>query len=301
MIALISAVALAQSCSCSLGSSDAALPARTLDRAGGLVFAIDYGASQTGDEGWNGVVPATDRGGNSMSTMVMPGHVVQSARASATVGLPSGFSVTVGAPFIASHPLEPSLMPGDVDRTFLGDVSVTAREGVSRRDVFVGLGVGATLPTGEVLPLGSVRGGRGAVGAVLSAQAPVDVSPHTSLGAAASTTFGLYADKNDITLGPTTTLAAGARWSPREKGRWMFGLFGVLFDQGHDRSLGYVYDQTGLLSLNLNAGATWRFWAQKQRSMSAQLRGQAPIVQWDGDPWLAQDWQITAGLAIVAL
>lgn len=302
MIWLLAAQALAESCSCSVGGTDAVTPAGPLPRPGGLALAVEYGAGQTGgDDGWEGF-SVTERGGNSMPEMAMPGHFVQTARATATIGVGSGVGLFASVPWIDTHPLYPSDMPGDVDARFLGDVGLGGRWGQTRGDVFTSLGGGLTLPTGKMLPDGGIRGGRGALGVTARAEILDLLTPNVELGGALSVAGSLYPTPDSgYLVGPTASGSAGLRLWPREQGRTRFDEFLVLQQQGNDRAGAGVLYQTGATTLAYQSAFWWRFWAQKNRSASVTVRGQVPLAQVIGDPWLAQNWSVAVGIGVVAL
>jgi hypothetical protein len=302
VIALIGALAYGQSCSCSVGGGDSALPTGPGPRAGGLSIAANYTAAQLGGEPWQGF-DVVDRQGNSMPTMAMPGHVAQTVRLSTGLGLPHGFSASAAVPWTRSHPLFPSDMTGDVDRSFIGDVALTSRWGQRRADLFTGASLGATLPTGKVVTAfdgGGVRGGRGAVGATAGAELIESITHHVDLGASISGVMSLYA-ADAYTVGPALNAALGAKFWPREQGRVQITSYLTALDQGHDKRGGVALDQTGLAALGLSAGTSWKFWADQNRSASVSIAGQAPLWQSVGDPWLAQNWSLTAGVSILAI
>lgn len=303
MIAILMfvAAASAQSCSCSVGGGASALPSGPGPRPGGVAIATEFGISATGTDGWAGFA-AIDRDGNSMPGMRMPGHLAESARLGATVGLPSDFAVSVSVPYVHSHPLGPSDMVGDVDRSFIGDVGTTFRWGITRSDLFVGASLGATLPTGPVVNVvdgGGVRGGRGAVAGTTGVQAVWQVAPRVALGTAIGGAADLYTPKDGYVVGPTLDTALGARWWLREQGRVRFGTFALLQHQQHDVRGALVLDQTGITALSASISADWRPWSHKNRSVSLSVRVDAPLWQIDGDTWLARNGAIVFGFVAV--
>ncbi len=301
VIWLLAGQALAQSCSCSVGGTDGVTPAGPVPRPGGLALAVEYGATQIGGEGWQGV-HVTERGGNSMPEMAMPGHFVQTARANVTLGVGDGVALYASVPWIDTHPLYPSDMPGDVDAQFMGDVGVGGRWGRARGDVFTSVGGGLTLPTGKVLPDGGIRGGRGSLGVTARAEILDLVTPHVEVGGAISAAGSLYPTPDSgYLVGPTASGSAGVRLWPREQGRTRFDEFLVLQQQANDRAGVAVLYETGATTLAYQSAFSWRFWADKNRSASFTVRGQLPIAQVVGDPWLAQNWSVAAGLGVVAL
>jgi hypothetical protein len=294
----VSGVALAQSCSCSVGTTDTTLPMGTVPGMGTLQLAFDYGLGQTGGEDWEGVVPAKDLQGNSMEEMAMPGHLVQTARLSGTVGLPRGFSSTATVPYAHSAPLYPSDMPGDVPRGFLGDVAVTGRWGHRGGKTFVGTGLGLTLPTGKVIAGVGVRGGRGALGMVLDGSALRMLAPVLGLAGRVAWTQGLYAGPGEYLVGPQLDVALGGRVWTREQGKLSLAVLGTYLHRGHDRFGSTVLDQTGLDSVGAGGGADWRVYSEKTRTLTLSLRGQVPLLQVVGDPWLAENWSLAGGAAV---
>ena len=297
----LAAPARAEGCSCSVGGGDGASCAGPSPRGGGVVIGIDYGASQTGGEGgWQGF-SVTERGGNSMATMAMPGHFAQTLRLNTSLGVGGGTALYASLPWIDSHPLFKSDMPGDVDAQFLGDVGLGARYGHSHADVFWGLGGGLTLPTGKVLEGGGARGGRGALGVTGRAEFIDGLTPHFDLGGAVTWSSSLYpGPKDGYLVGPAATAALGARLWPREQGRTRFDEYLVLQHTGTDRFGSSVLYETGITSLDLQSAFWWRFWADRNRSASTTVRATVPIAQVIGDPWLAQNWAISAGISVVA-
>lgn len=288
--------ARAQTCSCSVGTSDTTLPTGNVPPKGSIHLGLDYGVGETGGA-FDGLVPAVDRLGNSMADMAMPGHRAQSMRASASVGLPEGCAATAAAPFVYSVPLSASDMPGDVPRAFVGDVSLGGRWGHRRGDTFLGAGVGVTLPTGKVVRGLGVRGGRGAVGAVLDVDALQMVAPVVGLGARLAWTQGVTAPVDDYTVGPQLDATLGSRIWIHEQGRVSVLVLGSFLHKGHDRRGDDALEQTGVDGLLAGAGSEWRFWTDEQRSASLSLHGQVPIYQVVGDPWLSESWTVSAGVA----
>lgn len=301
IVALLALNAWAEGCSCSVGGSDGTAPAGPVPRPGGLAFNVEYGAGQTGGEGWEGFA-VTERGGNSMEGMAMPGHFVQTARFNAILGVGSGTAVYASLPYIDTHPLGPSGMTGDVDAAFVGDLGMGLRWGRTHSDVFTGLGGGFTLPTGRVMPDGGVRGGRGAVAVTGRGEVLDKVTPNVELGGAISATGSLYPGPEDgYVVGPAGSAAGGVRLWPREQGRTRFDEFLVLLQQGNDRRGSTILYETGATTLAFQSAFWWKFWADENRSASVIVRGTAPIAQVIGDPWLAQNWAFSAGVGLVAL
>jgi hypothetical protein len=297
LAAWLADAASAQSCSCSVGTSDATLPMGTVPGANVVQLGLDYGVGQTGGEDWEGVVPAKDLQGNSMAEMSMPGHVVQTARLSGTLGLSHGLSSVMSLPYTYSVPLYPSDMRGDVPRGFLGDVAVTGRWGQRKSATFVGTGLGVTLPTGKVISGVGLRGGRGAVGVVLDASALRMLAPVLGLAGRAAWTQSLYAGKGGYLVGPQLDVALGTRIWTREQGKLSLSALGFYLHRGHDRFGSTVLDQTGVGCLGAGGGVDWRVWSLKTQAVTLSVRGQVPLVQVVGDPWLAENWSVSGGAA----
>lgn len=300
MIALLLAqAALAQSCSCSVGSSDTTLPIGNVLDSGAVVVNLDYGLGQTGGETWEGVVSATDLQGNSMAGMAMPGHRTHSARLTGTVGLPRGFSASVVVPAVYSAPLYPSEMPGDVSRGLAGDVAVGGRWGMRRQGTFVSAGLAGTLPTGTVIRGVGVRGGRGAFGVSVDGSALQMVSPRVGIAGRVAWAQGLQASPvDDYLVGPQLDGALGARVWTREQGRLSFVALGGYLHKGHDRWGELEMDQAGLDVLSAGLGADWRVWSEKRSAVLLSLRSQVPIYQVVGDPWLAENGSLSLGIGL---
>jgi hypothetical protein len=290
--------ARAQSCSCSVGGGDGVSPSGPAPAAGSVVVAVEYGARQTGGEDWDGFA-LVERGGNSMEGMAMPGHLVQTARANAIVGIGRGGALYAAVPWIDTHPLYPSDMPGDVDGNFLGDVALGARWGRSKGEVFSGFGGGLTLPTGKVLP--GVRGGRGALGVTGQAEILDAITPHAEIGGALTAAASLYpAPLDGYLVGLGGSASAGVRLWPREAGRTRFDEFLVLQQQSNDRLASLILYETGSTAIAWQSAFWWKFWSDRDRSASVTVRGQVPIAQIVGDPWLSQNWSLSLGLSVVA-
>jgi hypothetical protein len=293
------AVAAHAQCSCSVASTDTTLPLGIVPLAGDVSVGVDYGAGQTGGEPWEGVVAATDLQGNSMAFMAMPGHVVQSARVSGVVGAGNGFSASVVVPYVHSAPLYPSDMPGDVARGFVGDVSVGGRWAVEKDGTWLGTGLIASLPTGKVVRGVGVRAGRGAVGATLEGSALQHVGPVVGLAGRVAWTQGLYASPiDDYLVGPQLDTALGTRVWTQEEGPFSVTALAAYVHRGHDRRGADVLDQTGVDVLSVGTGFDWKVWSARSRSVLVSLRGQVPIVQVVGDPWLTENWTLSAGAAL---
>jgi hypothetical protein len=296
VIALLAGVAVGQSCSCSIGTSDATLPTGMVAPAGAVAVGVDYGVGQTGGEPWEGVVPADDRLGNSMPDMAMPGHLAQSFRATGAVGAPKGFGASVAVPFVYSEPLYASDMPGDVPRAFLGDISLLGRWGHRHEGTFVGAALGATLPTGKVVRGVGVRGGRGAVGTVVDLSALQMVSPVIGLAGRVGSTFGLYPSPIDTYwIAPQLDAILGARIWTHEQGKVSFTGLTSAVHRGHDRRGEDVLEETGSDVLSVGTGADWRAWSERDASMTLSARALVPVFQVVGDPWLAENWSVAIG------
>jgi hypothetical protein len=298
LLLLLAPDAQAQSCSCSVGGGGgASLPSAMVPVPGAVTVGLSYDANQTGGDGWNGLY-ALDRDGNSMSTMAMPGHLVQGARADLSVGLPAGFSTAASLAWSYSHPLYPSDMKGDVDQGFLGDAALSGLWSLRGESRFVAVGAGVTLPTGKVVDGYGVRGGRGAVGLTGTAQLALEVSPFLTLGATTSGSYGPVESAIDqFRVAPSLTSMAGARWSPREQGKLTLdGWLGHTL-VGRDQRSGVVLEETGLSALELGVGPNFRFWSKKSRTATWLLRATAPIAQVAGDPWLEKNWTLTTGVS----
>ncbi len=297
MIAFVVSAALAQSCSCSVGGGGGALPSASVVMPGMVVASVETSMGVVGGDGWRGF-EWTDRLGNSMPTMAMPGHRSQTATTTLLYGLPKGFALSAGIPLIHAVPLFPSDMRGDVERTFLGDTSVMGRW-VQFRDQFgTALALGATLPTGKVVPGNGVRGGRGVVGVTLGAHAAYEVSPYATLGLATTFVSDLRTPKDGYRVADTAGATLGARFTPRERGKIGLLAYGLFRWEGHDRSGTYVLDETGYVAIDALTGFQWRFWAHRMQSMTWTTRAQVPLWQVVGDPWIAQNYSVTTGLAL---
>lgn len=293
LAAVLARVASAQSCSCSLGTTDNTLPMGNLLRSGAVQLGLDYGVGQTGGEDWQGIVPARDLQGNSMAEMAMPGHIVQTARLSSTVGLPHGLSASVGLPYLYSVPLYPSDMRGDIARGFLGDTAITGRWGWRKGTTFLEPSLGLTLPTGKVISGVGVRGGRGAAGLVLGGSAMQMLAPVVGLAARVNFARSLYAGVGGYRIGAQLDSSLGARFWMHEQGRLSLFLLGSYLHRGYDKSGETMLDQTGMDCLGAGGGVDWRVWSEQTRTVTLSLRGQAPIVQVVGDPWLAENWSMS--------
>ena len=290
----------AQACIC---SRNVAMPSGAAVRPWEGTTTLDYTVAQSGQEGsWQGFVPAKDRNENSMADMFMPGHLVQTVSLEAALGLPAGFSFSATLPWMSVTHLGVSEMPGDVDSASLADASAQLRWGRATEDrkTFYGVGLGVTLPTGLVVVDTPVRAGKGAVGGLVSLQVFRKLSPHFggSLSAGASPT--LFTPPDGYRVGSSANAVAGLRFSPRENGRLIFNGMALLRYQGKDTIEEYVYEHTGLVVLDAILGASFNVWAKELRSCTVSLRGEAPLWQVVGDPWLVENFSVTAAVNVVA-
>lgn len=296
MITLLAAGALAQSCSCSVGGGGGALPSGAVLMPGMAVATVDTTAMVVGGEGWRGFA-WTDRKGNSMPTMAMPGHRSETVNSAFTYGLPNGFALSAGIPIVHSAPLFPSDMRGDVARTFLGDVSLTGRWVRFHNHVGTAVAIGTTIPTGKVIEGGAVRGGRGAEGVTTAVHATWDASPYVTLGAAGTYARNLYTPPDGYRVADIAGLTIGARSTPRERGKLALLSYGLLRWEGHDRSGDTELTETGFVAVDALGGFAWRFWAHRMQSFTWTTRGQLPLWQVVGDPWITETYSVTTGIA----
>jgi len=298
VIALLAPEALAQACIC---SRNVALPSGAVSRAWEGAVALDYGLSLSGDgDAWRGF-SVTDRHGDSMAGMFMPPHLVQTASLGMTLGLPAGFSASATLPWMDVHHIGHSEMPGDVDSRSLADTSLLLGWGHLFEDgkTFVGGSVGATLPTGKVVPDTPVRAGKGAVGALVGVVVTRKAGPKVGLALSMAASPTLFTPPDGYRVGSGGNVALGARWSPRENGRVNFSLFGIGQHLGTDREEFLVYKNTGYLSADLALGANWNFWAKELRSATLSVRGQLPLWQVVGDPMYAENFAVGGGVSAV--
>jgi hypothetical protein len=233
-----------------------------------------------------------------MPDMAMPGHVVQSLRVTGTYGVSDGFAISGTLPVVYSVPLGVSDMPGDVAHGFPGDVGLTARWGSAARWHFVGVGVGATLPTGPVDRSLGMRGGRGVTGVLVDVSGLRMVAPVLGFGGRAAWAQGLHTPKDGYLVGPQLDLALGMRTWTREQGRVSITALGAFLHRGHDRTVGVPLANTGVDCLLGGAGTDLRVWAHEMRTVNASLRGQVPLVQVVGDPWLSENWSVSGGVSV---
>lgn len=297
MIALLAiGVAVAQSCSCSVGAGTGTVPTTAVLMPGMAVASVDTSVGVVGGEAWRGFSWA-DRQGNSMPTMAMPGHRSATASPMFVYGFERGFSLSAAIPLIHTTPLFPSDMRGDVERSFPGDVSVTSRWTHFRTGTGEAFALGATLPSGKVIEGGAIRGGRGAVAITASAHATHDVSPFATLGIAAGGASNLYTPPDGYRVAPIGNVTFGARMTPRERGKLAFLAYGLVRWEGHDRSDDTVLDETGFLLADVLTGFSWRFWAERMRSVTWTTRAQVPVWQVVGDPWITETFGVTCGLS----
>lgn len=302
LLALLAALvpqAHAQACVC---SRNVALPSGQVSRTGEVVVGIDYSIALSGDtSSWEGL-SVTDRFGDSMAGMYMPPHLVQTWSLTANVGLPRSFSVSATLPYIDTHHLDPSEMPGDVDSSALADADITGKWSHLAKDSrsFYGASLGLTLPTGEVVADSPVRSGRGVVGAVAGVQAGRKLTPKVALIGALSGSIGFGADPTGYRVGPGGSLVTGVRWSPRENGRVNLGAYGLLRGQGTDWQDALEYQNTGFVAADLALGFGWTFWEKKLRSAALNARVQAPLWQVVGDPMYVENVAGNLGVSVVA-
>ena len=296
MLALLTSAALAQSCSCSVGGGGGVLPSASVLMPGMAVVSAETSTSLVGGDGWRGFA-WTDRQGNSMPTMAMPGHRAFVASPTLILGLPSGFALSLGVPIVHAAPLFPSDMRGDVTRGFLGDTALSARWVRFHEGFGTAYSVGVSLPTGKVIEGGAVRGGRGVTGLTGAVHATLDASPYATLGLAISTARDLYTPADGYRVADTASATLGARLTPRERGKFALLSYGMLRWEGHDRSGDSELDQTGFVGADLLTGFQWRFWAHHMRSLTWTTRAQVPVWQVVGDPWIAENYGVSTGLA----
>ncbi|MES2642463.1 MAG: hypothetical protein V4850_23470 [Myxococcota bacterium] len=295
---LLATQAHAQACIC---SRNVALPTGVAVRPWEGTFTVEYAVNQSGGEGWSGF-STVDRGGNSMAAMAMPGHLVQTPSLTAALGLPASFSVEATLPWMDIRHLYPSEMPGDVDSSSLADTTVLVRWGRPSKDkrTFFGVGAGVSLPTGKVVVDTPVRAGKGAVGGIVNVQVLRKVSPLVGVGLSAGASPTIFEPVDRYRVGSSASVAAGVRFTPRENGRWMFSGYLIGQFRDKDREEALVYEHTGVLSAGVSLGASWNVWAKDLRSVTLLARGEVPLWQIVGDPWLAENWGATAGVNVVA-
>lgn len=299
-LALFSGKAQAAACSC---SRNVALPSGNLLRSGAGIVSIDYGMNLEGDPAlWRGF-KVIDRYGDSMAGMYMPPMLVQMGTLTATVGLPSQFSVSASLPYMYKNNLGESEMPGDSDLASFNDVDLTGRWGHLSKDAstFYGFGLGVTFPTGTVIENSAVRSGRGVLGGSISANVGRKLTPHVGIAAQATASMGTGADKTGYTVAPNASLVAGARWSPRENGRVDIAVFGIQRWTGQDKKDALVYKNSGSIGTDLAAAVAYTFWRKDVRSAGVMVRGQMPIFQMVGDPMYAQNFGGAVSLTVTAL
>lgn len=297
-LTLLAAEAYGQACIC---SRNVALPTGVAVRPWEGTATLEYAINQSGGEGWAGF-EVIDRGGNSMAEMAMPGHLVQTGSLTAALGLPANFSAEATLPWMDIRHLYPSEMPGDVDSSSLADATVLVRWGRPTKDkrTFFGVGAGVTLPTGKVVVDAPVRAGKGAVGGVVNVQVLRKVSPLLGVGLSMGASPTLFEPPDRYRVGSSATAAAGVRFTPRENGRWMFSGFAIGQWRDKDREERLLYEHTGILSVGASLGVSWNVWAKDLRSVTLLARGELPLWQMVGDPWLAENWGATAAVNVVA-
>ncbi len=299
MIALILAAqqAHAQACVC---SRNIAMPSGSVSRPGAVLFSLDYGASMSGDiEGWQGF-SVTDLYGDSMAGMYMPPHFVQTITLGAGVGLPAGFALGANLPYVMVFHVKPSEMPGDVDSADPGDVDITLKYGWSNKEgkFFLGGSLGPTLPTGTVIADSPVRSGRGAFGLTGTVSAGMKLNPKLASVVQLAGSTGLGPDDTGYTLGPSWNLLAGARWSPRENGRFSMAGYGIYRWTGTDQQDALVYKNTGSQAIDLAVAGSYTFWEKEMRSAALMARVQAPLWQVVGDPMYIEN--VAGGIGLGA-
>jgi hypothetical protein len=59
-----------------------------------------------------------------------------------------------------------------------------------------------------------------------------------------------------------------------------------------------VLDQTGLDAVGAGGGADWRVLSERTRTVTLSLRGQLPLMQIVGDPWLTENWSMSGGATV---
>ena len=299
LAALLSPPAAAQACVCSRG---VALPNGNILRTWAGLFTLDYGASLSGETSmWQGFA-VNDLYGDSMAGMYMPPHLVQTASLNAALGLPANFSVSATIPYIYTHHLHESEMPGDVDSNSLADVDLTGKwvhKGKGGKG-FIGLSAGLSFPTGEVVPDSPVRSGRGVLGGSGSVSAGTKLHPKAGIAAQLSGSAGFGPDESGYTVAPAASLVAGAWWTPKENGRLSLAAFGIEKWAGNDQKDALIYKNTGYLNTDIAVAATYSFWESGLRSASLSARVQAPVYQQVGDPMYAENLAGNVGFSVVA-
>jgi hypothetical protein len=288
--------AFAQSCVC---SRDVALPTGVAIRPGAVTVGVEYNVRQTGGKtAWEGIVPAKDRNGDSMAGMAMPGHLTQVGTLDATFGLPRGFSLRVAAPYASIGHLFPSEMPGDYDTRGFGDVIVAQRWAWRSDDelTFVGVSLGATLPTGKTTEDTIMRTGKGSLGGTSSVTAMRRVSPLVALAGSLAYNPSFFTPSDGYRVGSNGNAAAGTRFTFRENGRLMLQAFGVLIHQRPDLWNDFRYKETGVTALDVSVGSSFTFWEKKLRSAALLTRVEVPVAQVVGDPPFAENWSVAVGV-----
>jgi hypothetical protein len=286
-----------QACAC---SRTTVLPEGSAVRPGEIGVAAEYTLGLSGDPDlWRGVA-VKDRHGDSMAGMYMPPDLVHTAQLRASAGLPRGFSVALDMPWVVVDKLGVSDMPGDVDTRSVGDLAAHARWGrMPSEQTFAGLALAATFPTGEVTRGSMVRTGRGAVGLGGHAQAAWLAGPRLGVAASVGGMAGVAPDEDGYRLGPNLQGVMGARFSPRENGRFGASAYTILRWQGRDREDALVYDNSGYLCQEFWLGASHTVWARDVRSVVVSLRAAAPLWQVVGDPMYAQNFSVNAAISAV--
>lgn len=290
--------AQAQACMC---ARDVSLPSGHVARVGEVMVSLDTTSGYSGATSfWSGF-SVTDLYGDSMAGMKMSPHFVQSAKLEASVGLPKGFAVSTGVPYVAMFHTEVNEMPGDVDNHGVGDVSVMGRWGrkIGMSKWYLGLSGGVTLPTGEVVNDSPVRRGKGALGWVAGAQTVYRLNPFVALAASAGGSSTALPTPDNYYVGAMANGSLGARWTPKENGPVVLSASVLEEWQDADRKDALVYKNSGYLSTSLVLGVSWNAWAKELRSVTVQARVQAPLVQQVGDPMYQTNLSGTLGVSAV--
>lgn len=291
--------AYAQACVCARG---VALPNGNVMRPGAGMLTLDYGASLSGDtQAWRGFF-VDDLYGDSMAGMYMAPHAVQTGSLNASVGLPAQFSLSATLPYTYTQHVGISEMPGDVDSHSFADADLNGRwvKSLNRGKAFYGFTAGFSLPTGEVVPDSPVRGGRGVVGGNVSASAGAKLHPKAGVAVQIGGSAGFGPDPTGYTVAPSASLVLGAWWTPRENGRLGLALFAMERWSGNDQQDALIFKNTGFLTTDLAAAASYSFWEQGLRSASLSVRAQVPVYQQVGDPMYAENFGANVGMSVVA-
>lgn len=287
----------AAACMC---ARDIAVPAESVGRAGQIWVALNHSATLSGDPHvWQGV-SVTDLHGDSMAGMFMPPHLSQSTALTATVGLPVGFAVSATLPYLVVTHLGQSEMPGDVDSNHPGDTTVQAQfaRSTSGGSGHLAAGAGVTLPTGKIETAGFERSGRGTLGLNANVSASLRLSKRVAATAMLGGSMGVGPDITGFTLGPAASLWLGPRYSPDPDGRITLAAYGIFRYTGTDQQDGFHYRNTGTMAADIAGSVAYEVWDNDERTVSLQLRLQAPIWQVIGDPMYAENF--VAGLGVHA-